>query len=133
MAPAYLKAEYKAYYYQAFDLVQKTNWELVTGFDPKSYLRTFGPQGTIHLVIKASWICHGNTAYKKVCPLPPALAPRFQAGQAVTINLPSNQAHGYEGIVEIAFWRKDLKSNIYGVKLSDDSSLYGLFYEKNLE
>lgn len=124
---------YRAYYYVVHDTLENIHYDAITGFDPVSFLRTRAKQGQINLFIKASWICYGNTAYKKVCPIPPPLAPKFKQGQVVTVNIAGHATEKWQGIVELSLWRRDLASNVYGIRFPENYNQYGNYLEDDLQ
>ncbi len=126
------RAEYRAYYYEVFDKVANYSWEVSTGFDPVSYVRTNGKQGSINIQIKASWLCRGVTSFRKVCPMPAPLGARYMLGQEVTINLPKNISDKWRGKIELIYWRADLNSNVYGIRFEENNNLYGNYFERDL-
>lgn len=127
-----VKAAYRAYYLEVYDMVLQNNWEVITGFPLSSYLASFRKNEQVKLTVKASWLCHGNTAFKDVCPMPAPINPKFTVGDLVEVNLPKHLTDGWQGTIEVILWRSDLGSNIYGVNFSGRLSFYGNYYEHHL-
>ena len=92
-----------------------------------------GPQ-RIGVIIRASWICYGDTSNgEPVCPMPKPINPRFQEGERVQINLPKHLTHDWVGLVENSFFRPELRSNVYGIRFPEKAGLYTRYYESNLQ
>ena len=92
-----------------------------------------GPQ-RIGIIIRASWICYGDTSlYKIVCPTPKAINPSFQKGDRVQIVLKKHLTDQWFGVIENSFFRPGLRSNVYGVRFVERGNLYTRYYESNLK
>lgn len=71
IVPSIVHAEYRAYELEVFDFLSKKSEILTTSFAPSDYIITHGGPQKIGIVIRASWICLGNTSYyHPICPLP---------------------------------------------------------------
>lgn len=71
-------AEYRAYELEVFDRIANTSRKIITSFSPSDFIQVNGGPQRIGIIIRASWICYGDTSlYKQVCPLPKAVNPRF--------------------------------------------------------
>ena len=126
-------AEYRAYELEIFDRTTKTSETLITSFSPADYILTHGGPDRIGIIIRASWICYGDTSlYKKVCPQPKAINPRFQSGDSVQIVLKKHLTDQWIGVIENSFFRPGLRSNVYGVRFAERGNLYTRYYESNL-
>ena len=127
-------AEYRAYELEVFDRVVNTSRKVITTFSPSDYVQTHGGPQRIGIIIRASWICYGDTSqYKNVCPMPKAINPRFKEGDKVQVVLEKHLTHQWVGVIENSFFRPGLRSNVYGVRFADKGSLYTRFYESNLK
>lgn len=127
-------AEYRAYELEIFDRLTKKSTIVVTSFSPSDYVLSNGGPQRIGVIIRASWMCYGDTSgYKKVCPQPKAVRPRFKVGDRVQIILKHHITDQWIGVVENSFYRPDLKSNVYGVRFPKNKNLYTRFYEANLQ
>ncbi|MEC9383757.1 MAG: hypothetical protein VYD06_04825, partial [SAR324 cluster bacterium] len=83
-----LFAEYRAYELEVFDRIANTSRKVITSFSPSDFIQVNGGPQRVGIIIRASWICYGDTSlYKKVCPTPKAINPRFQKGERVQIVL----------------------------------------------
>jgi len=79
-------AEYRAYELEVFDRIVNTSRKVITSFSPSDFIQVNGGPQRIGIIIRASWICYGDTSLnKKVCPMPKAINPRFQEGERVQI------------------------------------------------
>ena len=75
-------AEYRAYELEIFDRTTKTSETLITSFSPADYILTHGGPDRIGIIIRASWICYGDTSRrKKACPVPKPINPRYKDGE----------------------------------------------------
>ena len=129
-----LHAEYRAYELEVFDRTTKKNEMLITTFSPSDYILTHGGPDRIGVIIRASWICYGETSnHKKVCPMPKAINPRYKEGDRVQIMLAKHLTHDWIGVVENSFFRPELRSNVYGVRFTERNNLYTRYYEANLK
>ena len=126
-------SEYRAYELEVFDHITKTSRKIITSFSPSDFIQVNGGPQRIGIIIRASWICYGDTSLnKKVCPSPKAINPRFQEGDRVQIVLKKHLTDKWFGVIENSFFRPGLRSNIYGVRFPDRSNLYTRYYESNL-
>ena len=81
-------AEYRAYELEVFDRIANSSRLVITSFSPSDFVQVNGGPQRTGVIIRASWICYGDTSlYKKVCPQPKAVNPRFQPGDRVQIVL----------------------------------------------
>lgn len=126
-------AEYRAYELEVFDRLQNKSEIITTTFSPLDYIATHGGSQRVGVIIRASWICYGDTSnFKQSCPQPQAITPQFQVGDQVEVILKHHVTDGWVGKVENSFYRPDLKSNVYGVRFESKRNLYTRFYEMNL-
>ena len=127
-------AEYRAYELEVFDRISNTSRKLITSFSPSDFIQVNGGPQRIGIIIRASWICYGDTSlYKKVCPIPKAINPRFQQGDRVQIVLKKHMTDQWLGVIENSFFRPGLRSNVYGVRFAERGNLYTRYYESNLK
>ena len=64
-------AEYRAYELEVFDRTTKTSERIITSFSPADYILTHGGPDRIGIIIRASWVCYGDTSRrKKSAPFP---------------------------------------------------------------
>ena len=127
-------AEYRAYELEVFDHITNTSRKLITSFSPSDFIQVNGGPNRIGIIIRASWICYGDTSLnKKVCPIPKAINPRFQEGDRVQIVLKKHLTDQWLGVIENSFFRPGLRSNVYGVRFPDRGNLYTRYYESNLK
>ena len=127
-------AEYRAYELEVFDRIVNTSRKIITSFSPSDFIQVNGGPQRIGIIIRASWICYGDTSlYKQVCPIPKAVNPRFQQGDRVQIVLKKHLTDQWQGVVENSFFRPGLRSNVYGVRFEERGNLYTRFYESNLK
>ncbi len=127
-------AEYRAYELEVFDRVEQRREIVTTTFSPSDYILIHGGAQRIGVIIRASWMCWGDTSkFKKVCPPPPPISPRFQVGDQVQIILKKHITDQWIGKVENIFYRPDLRSNVYGVRFPEKKNLYTRYYEANLQ
>ena len=127
-------AEYRAYELEVFDRIVNTSRKVITSFSPSDFIQVNGGQQRIGIIIRASWICYGDTSlYKKVCPMPKAINPRFQEGDRVQIVLKKHLTDQWLGVIENSFFRPGLRSNVYGVRFAERGNLYTRYYESNLK
>lgn len=126
--------EYRAYELEIFDKFQKKSEIIITTFSPSDYILLNGGSQRIGVIIRASWICYGDTSdYKKVCPQPKPINPKFQVGDQVKIELKHHVTDNWIGKIENSFYRPDIKSNVYGVRFPKNRNLYTRYYEYNLK
>ena len=127
-------AEYRAYELEVFDRIVNTSRKVITSFSPSDFIQVNGGPQRIGIIIRASWICYGDTSlYKKVCPMPKAVNPRFQEGDRVQIVLKKHLTDQWLDVIENSFFRPGLRSNVYGVRFSQRGNLYTRYYESNLK
>jgi len=127
-------AEYRAYELEVFDRIVNTSRKVITSFSPSDFIQVNGGPQRIGIIIRASWICYGDTSlYKKVCPMPKAINPRFQEGDRVQIVLKKHLTDQWLGVIENSFFRPGLRSNVYGVRFTERGDLYTRYYEANLK
>ena len=132
--PHLVLAEYRAYELEVFDHITKTSRKIITSFSPSDFIQVNGGPQRIGIIIRASWICYGDTSLnKKVCPSPKAINPLFQEGDRVQIVLKKHLTDKWFGVIENSFFRPGLRSNIYGVRFPDRGNLYTRYYESNLK
>jgi hypothetical protein len=127
-------AEYRAYELEVFDRIVNTYRKVITSFSPSDFIQVNGGPQRIGIVIRASWICYGDTSlHKKVCPMPKAINPRFQEGERVQIVLKKHLTDQWLGVIENSFFRPGLRSNVYGIRFAERGNLYTRYYESNLK
>ena len=127
-------AEYRAYELEVFDRIVNTSRKVLTSFSPSDFIQVNGGPQRIGIIIRASWICYGDTSlHKKVCPMPKAINPRFQEGDRVQIVLKKHLTDQWLGVIENSFFRPGLRSNVYGVRFTERGNLYTRYYESNLK
>ena len=127
-------AEYRAYELEVFDRIVNTSRKVITSFSPSDFIQVNGGPQRIGIIIRASWICYGDTSlYNKVCPMPKAINPRFQEGDRVQIVLKKHLTDKWFGVIENSFFRPGLRSNVYGVRFTERGNLYTRYYESNLK
>ena len=127
-------SEYRAYELEVFDHITNTSRKIITSFSPSDFIQVNGGPQRIGIIIRASWICYGDTSLnKKVCPTPKPINPRFQEGDRVQIVLKKHLTDKWLGVIENSFFRPGLRSNIYGVRFPDRGNLYTRYYESNLK
>ena len=127
-------AEYRAYELEVFDRIVNTYRKVITSFSPSDFIQVNGGPQRIGIIIRASWICYGDTSlHKKVCPMPKAINPRFQEGERVQIVLKKHLTDQWLGVIENSFFRPGLRSNVYGVRFTERGNLYTRYYESNLK
>ena len=126
--------EYRAYELEVFDHITNTSRKLITSCSPSDFIQVNGGPQRIGVIIRASWICYGDTSLnKKVCPTPKAINPRFQEGDRVQIVLKKHLTDQWLGVIENSFFRPGLRSNDYGVRFPGRGNLYTRYYESNLK
>ncbi|MGA1599510.1 MAG: hypothetical protein ACO4AU_10690 [bacterium] len=126
-------AEYRAYELEIFDRTTNESSVIVTTFSPADYIATHGGPDRTGVIIRASWICYGDTSsYQKVCPMPQAVNPAYEEGDRVQVMLPQHLTDQWVGVVENRFFRPELRSNVYGIRFPDRGGLYTRYYEVNL-
>ena len=126
-------AEYRAYELEVFDRIANTSRKVITSFSPSDFIQVNGGPQRTGVIIRASWICYGDTSlYKKVCPQPKAINPRFQPGDRVQVVLKKHLTDRWIGEIENSSFRPGLRSNVYGVRFAERGDLYTRYYESNL-
>ena len=126
-------AEYRAFELEVFDRIANTSRKVITSFSPSDFIQVNGGPQRTGVIIRASWICYGDTSlYKKVCPQPKAINPRFKPGDRVQVVLKKHLTDRWIGEIENSFFRPGLRSNVYGVRFSARGNLYTRYYESNL-
>ena len=134
LSASVLFAEYRAYELEVFDRIVNTSRKVITSFSPTDFIQVNGGPQRIGIIIRASWICYGDTSlYKKVCPTPKAINPSFQQGDRVQIVLKKHLTDQWLGVIENSFFRPGLRSNVYGVRFVERGNLYTRYYESNLK
>ena len=130
-----VKAEYRAYLLEIYDVIDKVNWEVNTGIPPDVYIQTHGGASRLRAIMKATWMCYGETSqYQYVCEMPTPRFPKFDVGDRVKVTLEKHLTKDWQGVIEVALWREDLKSNIYGVRFKETGNLlFSRYFEFNLE
>ncbi|PCI23972.1 MAG: hypothetical protein COB67_12170 [SAR324 cluster bacterium] len=129
-----LLAETRAYLLEVYDHISKSQWSITTGFAPDTYINSHGGGNRLSVMIKATWMCYGDTAnFQPACPMPKAREPKFQAGDLVEVLLEKHITQSWQGRVELSLYREDLKSNVYGVRFGEKRQLYNRYYEFNLK
>ena len=127
-------AEYRAYELEVFDRIANTSRRVITSFSPSDFIQVNGGPQRTGVIIRASWICYGDTSlYKKVCPQPKVINPRFQPGDRVQIVLKKHLTDQWIGVIENSFFRPGLRSNVYGVRFAERGNLYTRYYESNMK
>ena len=127
-------AEYRAYELEVIDRIVNTSRKVITSFSPSDFIQVNGGPQRIGIIIRASWICYGDTSLnKKVCPMPKAINPRFQEGERGQIVLKKHLTDQWLGVIENSFFRPGLRSNVYGVRFTERGNLYTRYYESNLK
>ena len=127
-------SEYRAYELEVFDHITKTSRKLITSFSPSDFIQVNGGPQRIGIIIRASWICYGDTSLnKKVCPMPKPINPQFKKGDQVQIVLKKHLTDQWFGVIENSFFRPGLRSNVYGVRFPKRGNLYTRYYESNLK
>ena len=127
-------AEYRAYELEVFDRIANTSRRVITSFSPSDFIQVNGGPQRTGVIIRASWICYGDTSlYKKVCPQPKTINPSFQPGDRVQIVLKKHLTDQWIGVIENSFFRRGLRSNDYGVRFAERGNLYTRYYESNLK
>ena len=127
-------SEYRAYELEVFDHITNTSRKIITSFSPSDFIQVNGGPQRFGIIIRASWICYGDTSLnKKVCPTPKTINPLFQDGDRVQIVLKKHLTDKWFGVIENSFFRPGLRSNIYGVRFPDRGNLYTRYYESNLK
>ena len=127
-------AEYRVYELEVFDRISNTSRRVITSFSPSDFIQVNGGPQRTGVIIRASWICYGDTSlYKKVCPHPKAINPSFLPGDRVQIVLKKHLTDQWIGVIENSFFRPGLRSNVYGVRFAERGNLYTRYYESNLK
>ncbi len=128
------QAEYRAFELEVFDRTTNRSSIVTTTFAPDDYVATHGGPDRTGVIIRASWICYGDTSNgQKVCPIPQAVNPAFQPGDRVQVMLPQHLTDQWVGTIENSFFRPELRSNVYGVRFSERGGIYTRYYEAHLQ
>lgn len=128
------QAEYRAYILEIFDHIDQTTRVETTGFSPDKYIHTHGGPDRVSAMVKATWHCYGDTSkYRSVCLMPKPITPKFNLGDRVRVTLKKHITEDWIGVVEIALYREDVKSNVYGLRFTNRRNLYGRYFEFDLE
>ena len=127
-------AEYRAYLLEVYDHISQKKWESVTGFSPDKYILSHGGGNRLSVFTKATWVCYGDTStFSAICSMPKPIKPQFKVGDRVKINLEKHVTQGWRGVIELAYYQRGVRSNVYGVRFGDKRSLYNRYFEFNLE
>lgn len=128
------QAEYRGYLIEVYDHILQKKWDAATGFDPQQYVVTHGGGNRLSVLLKATWVCYGDTGhYTPTCPMPEPKQPKFKVGEVVEVGLSRHMTEGWKGKVELSLWRADLKANVYGIRFGDKKQMFGRYYEFNLK
>lgn len=129
-----IHAEYRAYELEVYDRIARKREIIRTSFSPSDYLLLNGGAQRIGVIIRASWMCWGDTShFKNICSPPPPISPRFEVGDKVQVVLKKHVSDQWIGTIENVFYRPDLRSNIYGIRFLEQKNLYTRYYEANLQ
>jgi len=127
-------SEYRAYLLEVYDHIIKKKWVERTGFSPDKYILTHGGGNRLSAFKKATWICSGDTSgYRPACPMPDPINPKFQKGDRIKIELEKHINDGMIGVIELAYYQKNVRSNVYGVRFGDKRQIYNRFFEFNIK
>ena len=55
-------AEYRAYELEVFDRIANTSRRVITSFSPSDFIQVNGGPQRTGVIIRASWICYGDTS-----------------------------------------------------------------------
>ncbi len=131
--PFSLSAEYRAYLIEVYDHIATKKWEERTGFSPDKYVLTHGGGNRLSVFTKATWVCYGDTSgYTPACPMPNPIKPRFKVGDRVRITLDKHITQHMVGTVELVYYQKGVKSNVYGIRFGDKRQMYNRYFEFDL-
>lgn len=131
--PFSLFAEYRAYLIEVHDHITQKSTVERTGFSPDKYILTHGGGNRLTAFTKATWVCYGDTSgIKPTCPMPKPIQPRFKVGDRVKVTLEKHLNQNWVGVVELAYYQKGVRSNVYGVRFGDKRQVYNRFFEFNL-
>ncbi len=131
--PLSLKAEYRAYLIEVYDHILNKSWEERTGFSPDKYIHTHGGGNRLSAFIKATWVCYGDTSgHTPACPVPKPIKPKFKVGERVRITLEKHITQHLIGVVELSYYQKGIRSNVYGIRFGDKRHLYNRYFEFDL-
>ena len=126
-------AENRTYLLEVYDHIDKRKFEIVTEFSPDKYLSTHGGGRRSSVIIKATWMCYGDTSgLIRPCKMPKPRNPIYKKGETVKVTLNKHISQGWEGIVELSLYRRDLKGNVYGVRFLSKKQMYGRYFEKDI-
>jgi len=131
--PFSLRAEYRAYLIEVYDHIANKSWEERTGFSPDKYILTHGGGNRLSVFIKATWVCYGDTSgYTPACPVPEPIKPKFKVGERVRITLEKHITQHQVGVVELVYYQKGVRSNVYGIRFGDKRQIYNRYFEFDL-
>jgi len=131
--PFSLRAEYRAYLIEVYDHITQKSWEERTGFSPDKYILTHGGGNRLSAFIKATWVCYGDTSgYTPACRVPKPIKPKFKVGERVKITLEKHITQHQIGVVELAYYQKGVRSNVYGIRFGDKRQIYNRYFEFDL-
>ena len=57
-------SEYRAYELEVFDHITNSSRKIITSFSPSDFIQVNGGPQRIGIIIRASWICYGDTSCK---------------------------------------------------------------------
>ena len=127
-------AEYRVYELEVYDRMERKSEVIITTFSPNDYILTHGGDQRVGIILRASWMCYGDTShYEQPCSKPQTIDPRFAVGDHVQVMLKHHVTDKWKGVIENSFYRPDLKSNVYGVRFPDRRRMYARYYEANLQ
>jgi hypothetical protein len=133
LLPMSLLAEYRAYLIEVHDHIDQKTWNERTGFSPDKYILTHGGGNRLSAFTKATWVCYGDTSrYTPACPIPKPIKPKFKVGDRVRITLEQHITSDLIGVVELAYYQKGVRSNVYGIRFGDKRKMYNRYFEFNL-
>ena len=125
--------ESRVFLLEVYDQIDKKQWEVVTGFSPDEYILTHGGGNRISVLVKATWHCYGDTSgYQTPCAMPTPQKPLFKKGDRVQVVLDKHVTDAWEGVIELALYRKIFNTNVYGVRFGENKKLYNRYFEFNL-
>ena len=61
LSASVLFAEYRAYELEVFDRIANSSRKVITSFSPTDFIQVNGGPQRIGIIIRASWICYGDT------------------------------------------------------------------------
>lgn len=126
-------AEYRAYLIEVYDHISEKRWEATTGFSPDKYVLSHGGGNRLSVFTKATWVCYGDTStFSSICAMPKPIKAQFKVGDRVKITLEKHITQGWQGVVELAYYQRGVRSNVYGVRFGDKRRLYNRYFEFNM-